>query len=396
MLALHTSDWHLGRALHRHDLLGAQASFVDHLVEVVRSERVAVVLLAGDVHDRALPRLEAMTLFADALRRIRDAGADVVAISGNHDAPARLGDKAGLLEERIQIRTDPARAAEPVVLTDPHGTVAVYAVPYLDPATAPDPATALGPLAEDGGQSAPPTHVEVMATALRSVAADRARRGGRSVVLAHTWVAGGAPSESEREIGAGAVGGIGGVPGSLFDGVTYTALGHLHRPQSLTKAMRYSGSPLPYSFSEAGDTKVSWLVELDADGLGWVEAIPAPAPRRLSRLRGRLDDLMHSRAYDGFEDDFVAVVLTDTDRPLDAMTTLRRRFPYALTLVHSPQGPAGPGGRSYPDLLRSLSEREIAEAFVAHVRTPATDGERQLLAEALADARLAEEPPAGG
>ncbi|WP_322767991.1 exonuclease subunit SbcD, partial [Frankia sp. Cr1] len=134
MLVLHTSDWHLGRALHRFDLSAAQAAFVDHLVEVVRAEQVDLVLVSGDVHDRAIPPVAAMRLFDEALSRIRDAGAQIVVISGNHDAPARLGDKAGLLDPRVRIRTEVAGIADPVTVEDSHGPVHVYALPYLEPA----------------------------------------------------------------------------------------------------------------------------------------------------------------------------------------------------------------------------------------------------------------------
>ncbi|WP_250609107.1 exonuclease subunit SbcD, partial [Frankia sp. AgKG'84/4] len=152
MLALHTSDWHLGRGLHGHDLLAAQAAFVDHLVEVVRAESVDVVLVAGDVHDRAIPPVRALELFDEALSRLRDAAAHVVVISGNHDAARRLGDKSGLLDQRISIRTNPAAVATPVVLADADGPVYVYPLPYLEPATAhgllPDPQGAAAP--DDG------------------------------------------------------------------------------------------------------------------------------------------------------------------------------------------------------------------------------------------------------
>ncbi len=177
MRLLHTSDWHLGRSLHGHDLAAAQGAFVDSLVDVVRSERVDAVVLAGDVHDRALPPVEAMQLFDDALRRIIDAGAAVVAISGNHDAPARLGDKAGLLDRRVALRTDPARVADPVVLEDEHGPVAFYAVPYLEPAAVRD----VLPGADLEGPG-PGAHTRVLSRAMRAVHADRAERGGRSVV----------------------------------------------------------------------------------------------------------------------------------------------------------------------------------------------------------------------
>lgn len=385
MRLLHTSDWHLGRALHQHDLLGAQAAFVDDLVEVVRRERVDVVVHAGDVHDRALPPVEAMRLLDEALCRLRDAGAAVVAISGNHDAPARLGDKSGLLDRAVSIRTDPARVAQPVLVPDAHGPVAFYAVPYLEPAAVR--AVLPGQDAEPDGPTAPGAHTRALRRALGAVQADRARRGGRSVVLAHAWVAGGEPSESERDI---SVGGVAQVPASLFDGIDYTALGHLHRPQAVREGLRYCGSPLPYSFGEAGHGKSSLLVELDAGGLSRVEEVPAPVHRRLSRLRGRLADLLADPGLAGQEADFVSVVLTDPARPIDAMPALRRRFPFALELRHEPVGVGRDDGSSYASRTRGRSDLEVAESFVAHVRTSADEQERGLLRAALEDVRRSE------
>jgi exonuclease SbcD len=324
MRLLHTSDWHLGRSLHGHDLGAAQAAHVDHLVEVVRAEGVDVVLVAGDVHDRALPPVSALQLFDEALGRLRDAGAAVVVISGNHDAPARLGDKAGLLDPRISLRCDPRRVGEPVVLHDEHGPVAVYGIPYLEPAAVRD---LLPGADEPADQGDPPpargAHTRVLTRALAAVAADRAVRGGRSVALAHAWVTGGQASESERDI---AVGGVGHVPAALFDGLDYTALGHLHRPQVLREGLRYSGSPLPYSFGEATADKLSWLVELGAAGLSSVRAVPAPVHRRLTALTGTLEDLLTSSAHTPYEQDFVALTLTDPVRPVDAMAALQRRY----------------------------------------------------------------------
>jgi len=389
MRLLHTSDWHLGRSLHGHDLGPAQAGWVDYLVDVVRAERIDVVLIAGDVHDRALPPVEALGLFADALARLRDAGATVVAISGNHDAPSRLGDKAGLLDPRVQIRTDPARVGEPVLLADRNGPVAIYGVPYLEPAAVrdrlPGDPEATGP----GG-----AHARVLGRALAAIGADRAARGARAVVLAHAWVTGAQGSESERDI---TVGGVAHVPAALFDGIDYGALGHLHRPQTVREGLRYSGSPLAYSFSEAGTPKASWLVELDAAGLRRVEAVPAPVPRALSALRGTLEELLTSPRYARQMDDFVSVVLTDVRPRLDAMAAVQRRFPYALTLRFEPAG-AAPDDASYGSRTRGLSDLEVAVGFLAHVRGCGADGaedavdeaERALLAEALEAARVAE------
>src|ERR1700727_3082306 len=134
MLMLHTSDWHLGRSLHRADLRAAQAAFLDHLVDTVRTEKVDTVLVAGDVYDRAVPPVDAVELCADALRRLHDAGASVVLISGNHDSARRLGFGSDLLEVAgVHVRTRPSALARPVLLEDAHGPVAVYGVPYLEP-----------------------------------------------------------------------------------------------------------------------------------------------------------------------------------------------------------------------------------------------------------------------
>lgn len=388
MRLLHTSDWHLGRSLHGHDLGAAQTGFVDHLVEVVRAEGVDVVLVAGDVHDRALPPVSALQLFDEALGRLRDAGAAVVAISGNHDAPARLGDKAGLLDPRIALRCDPRRVAEPVVLADDHGPVAFYGIPYLEPAAVRQLLPGADAVEDDDDPVVRGAHTRVLTTALRAVTADRVARGGRSVVLAHAWVTGGEASDSERDI---AVGGIGHVPAGLFDGVDYTALGHLHRPQTLRDGLRYSGSPLPYSFSEAGHAKLSWLVELGAAGLASVREVAAPVHRRLTALTGTLEDLLTSRTHDPYEQDFVALVLTDPVRPLDAMPALQRRFSHPLTLSWQPSSlPAGDGA-TYAQRTRGRSDIEVADAFVTHVRGEPSDPERALLRAALEAARVAED-----
>jgi exonuclease SbcD len=208
----------------------------------------------------------------------------------------------------------------------------------------------------------------------------RARRLSRAVVLAHAWVTGGAISDSERDI---AVGGVGHVPAHLFGGVDYVALGHLHGPQVVEEAVRYSGSPLPYSFSEAAHRKGTWLVELDAAGLRRVEKVDAPVSRRLSTLRGTLDDLLRSTDHEPAETDFLSVVLTDAARPEDAMTRLRRRFPHVLVLDWQPEAGAE-DDRSYRARVRGRNDAEVTEGFVAHVRrTPPTDAERDLLTAAL-------------
>ncbi|HUR14471.1 MAG TPA: exonuclease SbcCD subunit D [Mycobacteriales bacterium] len=350
MRLLHTSDWHLGRSLHREDLRDAQAAFVDHLVETVREEQVDAVLVAGDVYDRAVPSLDAVQLCEEALTRLRETGAHVVVISGNHDSARRLGFGSRLLDSSgVFLRTQPT--LEPVLL----GDVPVYAVPYLDP----------GPLTDH----------------LREVAAVAPPY---AVVMAHGWVAGGAASDSERDI---TVGGVGAIAPSLLDGFAYSALGHLHGPQVIAEGVRYSGSPLAYSFSEAGHRKGSWLVQTGTTGLQHVEFVPAPVPRRLSSLRGELAQLLLDPALSGQEHDWLTVTLTDAARPEEAMARLRIRFPHVLVLAHEPAGVVR-SEETYAARVTGRTDLQVSTAFVEHVRgTVADEAEQVLLAEALESVR---------
>jgi exonuclease SbcD len=381
MRLLHTSDWHLGRRLHRVDLLGAQAAFVDHLVEVVRAERIDAVLICGDIYDRALPPVDAVGLWSDALARLRAAGSRVVVISGNHDSARRLGCGSEVLDSaEVHIRTRAKAVAEPVVLEDSHGAVLLYPIPYLEPAAVDGELP--GPLGER-------SHAGVLRRAVGAVRADLAGRApARSVVLAHAWVAGGAPGDSERDI---AVGGVSAVPTEVFNGFDYVALGHLHRPQALAPHLRYSGSPLPYSFSEAGQQKISWLVELGAAGSVRVEPVPTPVHRRLSQLRGTLEELLIDPAHRSVETDFLAAVLTDPVRPEAAMDRLRVRFPHALLVSWEPPS-ARPQGVGYRELVAGRSDLELALEFVSRVRGSGADpAETSLLQQAFEAARSGED-----
>ncbi|GAA1127417.1 exonuclease SbcCD subunit D [Kitasatospora arboriphila] len=373
MRLLHTSDWHLGRSFHRESLHDAQCAFLDHLVAVAAAERVDAVLVAGDVYDRALPGLEAVALFDDVLVRLAGLGVPTVFISGNHDSARRLGVAARLIDRAgIHLRTDPDGCAEPVLLADAHGPVAVYGLPYLEPALVRE---RFG--LDRGG------HEQVLGAAMDAVRADLAERpaGTRAVVLAHAFVTGGAPSDSERDI---TVGGVASVPAAVFDGVHYAALGHLHGSQRLAPHLRYSGSPLAYSFSEADHRKTMWLIELDADGsIAEERRIDCPQPRALARLRGRLADLLAAEEHAWAEDCWVQATLTDAARPPEPMESLRRRFPHTLQLLFEPEPAEGDPHPSYAARVTGRSDLEIAEGFVRHVRPGSDLGrhERDWLAE---------------
>jgi exonuclease SbcD len=366
MRILHTSDWHLGRSFHGEDLLAAQAAYVDHLIETVEVDEVDLVVISGDVYDRALPPVDAVALADDAFTRLAASRARVVVISGNHDSARRLGFSSRLVDAAgVHLRTDAGRVHEPVLLEDEHGPVAVYGIPYLEP-----------DVLRHAWDLPKRSHHAALAEAMRRIRADLVRQpvGTRSVVLAHAFVAGGAPSESERDI---AVGGISLVPTELFDGIDYTALGHLHGRATLTESVRYSGSPVAYSFSEAAHLKGSWLVELDAGGLAATRFVEAPVPRPLACLDGTIEDLLTESRFEVHKDSWVQATLTDPARPVRAMERLRTRFPHALALRFAP-----PGGEATParQATSGRSAHAIALDFVTHVRgTPATADESELL-----------------
>ncbi len=378
MRLLHTSDWHIGRTFHGQDLLEDQEFVLAALADLAAEHEVDAVIVAGDIYDRAVPSAPAVQVATRALRRIRESGAVIVASSGNHDSAPRLGAFSDFLASGgLHLRTSVAQIGEPVLFGDVHGPVAVYALPYLEPEVA---RTALGVV----GRS---SHQAVMTAAMLRVRSDLAVRGPavRSVVAAHAFVVGGVASDSERSI---AVGGVESVTSDLFAGIDYVALGHLHGAQRLTGRMRYSGSPLPYSFTEAAHRKGAWLIDLAADGTVSDTWLELPVVRPLATLTGRLGDLL--AGHPEMADHYIAVVLTDEIRPLEPMRRLRERFPYALTVSWEPPvrstGVAGAAARARP-----TTDLEVLAEFLLECRgCSASATEQTWLDESLAADRILE------
>ncbi|MBN0040670.1 exonuclease SbcCD subunit D C-terminal domain-containing protein [Cellulosimicrobium cellulans] len=429
MRILHTSDWHLGRTLHGVDLLEHQAAHLDHLVELTRTEGVDAVVVAGDVYDRAIPPVDAVSLLSDTVARLAE-HAHVVVTPGNHDSAIRLGFGDRVMRPGVHLRARLVDVGTPVTLTPRAGSrggapVLVYALPYLDPDTARHAlADDAGPVGAEPGPDVPArgaraplarSHEAVMGAAMRRVGVDLARRraqdpAARAVVVGHAFVVGGLASESERDI---RVGGVDAVPAATFGGwgVDYVALGHLHGPQRVTvpdvsrgtpghdhgraPVARYSGSPLAFSFSELHQRKSTTLVDLDAlggraggDRDAAVELVPAPVPRRLAEVTGTLDDLLGA-AGEPHVDDWLRVVVTDAVRPAELYARVRARFPHALQVTHRPPRVAerevvtavGPG----------RDPLDVARDFVEHVAGHApSDAEVAVLREAF-ELALAEE-----
>jgi exonuclease SbcD len=363
-------------------MLAAQRNFVNQLMETIHREKVDVLLLAGDVYDRALPGVDVVNLLDDALARLAGTGVQVVLTSGNHDSATRLGFAGKVLEHGgIHLRTRIADLDVPVLL--PLGDaaqLAIYGLPYLEPRM----------VAEELGVDQP-SHFTVTEAALNRVRVDLAGRPARThaVVLAHTFASGGITSDSEREL---SVGGLGAVPLDLFSGFTYTALGHLHGRQKLAENVRYSGSPLAYSFSEARQDKGGWLLEIGPGGLESVQGVDWPAEKKLAILRGELDELLGAAEHAYAESAYCQITLTDNERPVLAMERLRARFPDTLVLAFEPSNAAARKGSSYSDRVAdAVDELALCCGFLEHVRgRSASDMEETVLRGSLESVRLLE------
>lgn len=382
MRILHTSDWHIGRTFHGVDLLADQERVLDAIAGLVAAEGVDTVVLPGDVYDRSIPSADAIAVCNRGFEAIRAAGARIVATSGNHDSPTRLGAGASFAAAGgLYLRTTVADSHRPILLPDAHGEVAFYGIPYLEPEIC------RAELGIPGARS----HAEVLSAVLTRIRADMAERPGvRSVVLAHAFVVGGLAGGSERSI---SVGGVETVPLQLFTdlGAEYVALGHLHSPQEPAESVRYSGSPLPYSFGESSHRKKVWLVDLDAAGPVRVRGHDLPQVRGLSKLTGTLESLLGDTAWEAAEQHYVSVTLTDYARPVDAMRKLRERFPYAVHVEW--ERPQGDTALKYRERVRGRDDTEIARTFLGDVRGEPSETEMQWLARAMAAA--VREPESG-
>ncbi|WP_434739322.1 exonuclease SbcCD subunit D [Micromonospora sp. SH-82] len=363
---LHTSDWHLGRHLHGLSLHDAHQAFIDHLVEVARDERVDAVLIAGDLYDRAVPPPDAVGLWDQAQTRLAlEAETKVVVIAGNHDSPARLGVSSRLLERAgVHVRVGTGAVGTPVLFDDGTSKVACYPIPFLEP-------TAV--VADWGVEDR--SHAAALQAAMGRVRSDLAARPDhRSVVMAHAFVSGGQGCDTERDI---SVGGVQHVPGAVFGGVDYVALGHLHGRQRLADGLRYSGSPLAFSFSEATHIKSSYLVDLGPQGMSRVQEIPAPVPRRMARITGTVDELLNSPAFSEYEECWLEATLTDRIRPMSPHERLKDRFPHLLKLVIP--GLTAEFGHRDLTALDQMSPVEVALDFVSEVRGRSADSDEAAL-----------------
>jgi exonuclease SbcD len=310
---LHTADWHLGRIFHGYHLTTDQEHLLEQLHRMLADKQPDVLIVAGDLYDRAQPPADAIALLDRTLIKLaEDFGRPVFLIAGNHDNPERVAFASSFLRRagiHVVSRFDPDR--EPDLVEDAHGPVAFHLIPFLDPPL----------VAQAVGEETVRTQQQAMEAA---VARSLAHVAGvkRHVLVGHGTVTGGRGSDSERPI---AIGGAEQIDARVFDPFCYTALGHLHEPQQMLGGrVRYAGSLMKYSTSEIEHTKGSWLIDIDAEGaIVGEEFLPWKPLRDLVRYEGTIAQLL---SRDPCED-YVVARLTDPGIVMDPVGRLRDRFP---------------------------------------------------------------------
>ena len=355
MRIIHTSDWHLGRIFHGIHLTDDQAYILDQFVELVKDVKPDAILVAGDIFDRSVPPTEAVNLLDEVVSRILlDHKVPMMMIAGNHDSPDRLGFGCRLLQDRgLIIAGRLAIDSKPLILEDQYGTVNIHGLPYAEPALTRE-------KLEDPDIH---THDESMVKLVQHFKKGM-DMGKRNVLVAHAFVAGGNESESERPL---SVGGTGMVNPVCFEGFDYVALGHLHRPQSIgTGNIRYSGSLMKYSFSEANHKKQISVFEIGEKGSLRIEDIELKPNRDLRCIEGTMQDILKGPQNGENREDYIMVTLSDEGAILDAMGKIRRVYPNALHIERPQMTVEGNLVRADRNFNR-MNETDLFASFMQQV-----------------------------
>ncbi|ACT57730.1 exonuclease SbcCD subunit D [Hirschia baltica] len=364
MKILHTSDWHLGRTFKHASLIDDHQHFLDQLKIVLDQQKPDVLIIAGDIFDRASPPASAVSQFEDFQRHVYfNTQTALIILAGNHDSGERVGMNGAFADpKRVLIRGRLQRDEKPLILNDEFGEVAFSALPYgeifsarecFEKADIATPADVLNQQVECAKQFVP--------------------NGARWVISAHAFVTGASTTETERSL---CVGGIETVSADTFNGAHYVALGHLHRSQKVgAEHIRYSGSPLSFAFDEVGNEKSMTLITLGQSGVENIDLIPIKPLRAVREIRGALSDL-EKQTDDPNNQDFIHAILTDKGGLVEPMARLRRVYPnvIALTRENKNEVSGNSTGRANAKLD---NPQEVISEFIQHVRETAIDPDEQ-------------------
>lgn len=319
MRLIHLSDLHLGKRLAERSLIKDQEYILDQILEILDAEQPDAVLICGDVYDKSVPSAEAVELLDDFLCRLAARRLQVFLISGNHDSPERLA-FGGRLMEQAGIHLSPVYNGEvrPITLRDSFGEVSFYMLPFVKPVH----------VRRFFPEATVESYTDAVRLAVEHMGVDENRR---NVLLTHQFVTGAERCESEEV----SVGGSDNVDASVLEAFDYVALGHIHGPQDITEKIRYCGTPLKYSFSEAEHTKSVTVVELSEKGRLEVRTVPLIPLRDLRRLRGTYEVLTTKANYEGTAtQDFLHITLTDEEDVPEALGRLQVIYPNLVSIAY--------------------------------------------------------------
>ncbi len=318
MKILHTADLHIGKLVNGFSMLSDQRYILEEILKITDREQPDALIIAGDVYDKSVPSAEAVALFDDFLCRLAKRNLQIFIISGNHDSAERIA-FGGRLMEQSGVHLSPVyrKGIRPIVLADEHGPVNFYLLPFIKPVH----------VRMQFPEEEIRTYADAVRTAVNDLPIDSAER---NVLVTHQFIAGSERSDSEEM----SVGGTDSIPSSVFDNFDYVALGHIHKPQRAGReTVRYSGSPLKYSISEASHSKSVTIVELVEKGNIRISTESLKPLRDIRVMKGTYDELMHKGFHSGFQtDDYCHVILTDEENIPDALRKMQTVYPNIMRL----------------------------------------------------------------
>lgn len=350
MKIMHLSDLHIGKKVNEYSMLQDQIYILKEILRIIDNEKVETVIIAGDVYDRSLPPNEALELFDEFLYQLSSRNVNVFVISGNHDSPERISYGGRMMtENKIFLSPVYDGNVKPITLNDDYGEVNFYLLPFVRPA--------------DIRRYFPDENIENYTDAVK-VAIDNMNVdfNERNILVTHQFVTGAELSESEDII----VGGTDNVSGEVFDGFDYVALGHIHREQTVGKDnIRYCGTPLKYSFSEAKNIKSVTVLDFNDKGNIEYSKIPLTPFRDMREIRGTYYELTLKSSYESTNtEDYLHITLTDEEDIPDAIGKLRSIYPNIMKLDYDNLRTRGSGTVDAIENIESKSPFELfAELF---------------------------------
>jgi len=353
MKFIHVSDLHIGKRLNEVNLIEDQAYILDQILTLARKNSPDGILLAGDIYDKSMPSSEAVSLFDQFLSNLALLKIPCFVISGNHDSPERIAFGSSIMEgQKIYMSKVFSGHVDSVTLIDDFGEVNIYMLPFIKPAH-------VKPYS-DGVTIE--TYEDALSHVIQSLNLDASKR---NVLVMHQFITAMGTAVERSDSESISVGGSDNIDVSVFDAFDYVALGHLHKPHKIGReTVRYSGSPLKYSFSETQHIKSACLVSLEEKGSVKIEALPLLPLRDLRKIKGPIDALLAKESYAGTNlEDYIHVTLTDEEEIIDAIGRMRQIYPNIMAIEFENNRSRTLSNRTGADSIDDKSDLELFSEF---------------------------------